>query len=334
MILAEKIAMLRKKNGWSQEELAMKLNVSRQSVSKWESTASMPDLDKIIRLSEIFGVTTDFLIKDEVEADEKTFPVEAEWEMDVEKEVARSVSLEEANTFMNQTAKIAKWIAAGVALCILSPIPLIMLGGFAEYGVVAISEDTGGSIGVIIMLLMIGIAVMIFILKGMQLGRYDYLETERIELEYGVYGIVEKKRQDFETLFRVCIAAGVVLCIFGVIPLFLSNLVRHSEFWHVCSVGILLGMVACGVFLFVWSGMIYGSYQKLLQEDDYHPKKKKANKRVEAIAGIYWCLVTVIYLAVSFSTMNWGRTWILWPCAGVFWAALSGIVNMIYQEKN
>ena len=62
MILAEKIIMLRKKKGWSQEELAMRLGVSRQSVSKWESTASIPDLDKIITLSEVFGVSTDYLL--------------------------------------------------------------------------------------------------------------------------------------------------------------------------------------------------------------------------------------------------------------------------------
>ena len=61
MILAEKITKLRKRNGWSQEELAMKLNISRQSVSKWESAASIPDLDKVIKLSAIFGVSTDYL---------------------------------------------------------------------------------------------------------------------------------------------------------------------------------------------------------------------------------------------------------------------------------
>ena len=54
MILADKIIDLRKKNGWSQEELAAQLGVSRQAVSKWESTSSIPDLDKIIKLSEIF----------------------------------------------------------------------------------------------------------------------------------------------------------------------------------------------------------------------------------------------------------------------------------------
>lgn len=67
MILAEKITALRKKNGWSQEELAMQLNVSRQSVSKWESAASIPDLDRILQLSRLFGVTTDYLLKDDAE---------------------------------------------------------------------------------------------------------------------------------------------------------------------------------------------------------------------------------------------------------------------------
>ena len=63
MILAEKIMHLRKKNGWSQEELAGKLNVSRQSVSKWESAMSVPDLDKILLMSELFEVTTDYILK-------------------------------------------------------------------------------------------------------------------------------------------------------------------------------------------------------------------------------------------------------------------------------
>ena len=62
MLLSEKILMLRKKQGWSQEELAEKLGVSRQSVSKWESTGSVPDLQKVIQLAELFGVSTDYLL--------------------------------------------------------------------------------------------------------------------------------------------------------------------------------------------------------------------------------------------------------------------------------
>ncbi len=64
MAISDKILNLRKENGLSQEAFAEKLGVSRQSVSKWESGAAMPDIDKIVSISEIFGVTTDYLLKE------------------------------------------------------------------------------------------------------------------------------------------------------------------------------------------------------------------------------------------------------------------------------
>lgn len=67
MILADKIIKLRKKNGWSQEELADKMNISRQAISKWESSQTLPDLERILQLSSLFKVTTDYLLKDEIE---------------------------------------------------------------------------------------------------------------------------------------------------------------------------------------------------------------------------------------------------------------------------
>lgn len=57
MILADKITALRKKAGWSQEELAEQLGVTRQSVSKWEGAQSVPDMDKVVQMSRLFGVT-------------------------------------------------------------------------------------------------------------------------------------------------------------------------------------------------------------------------------------------------------------------------------------
>ena len=67
MNLADKIMAERKKKGWSQEELANQLGVSRQAVSKWESSQSVPDMDKIVALSSYFNITTDYLLKDEIE---------------------------------------------------------------------------------------------------------------------------------------------------------------------------------------------------------------------------------------------------------------------------
>ena len=69
MRLSDKIVKLRKTNGWSQEELAEKLNVSRQAISRWEGATAQPDATNILQLSKLFGVTTDYLLNDEYESD-------------------------------------------------------------------------------------------------------------------------------------------------------------------------------------------------------------------------------------------------------------------------
>jgi len=69
MHFGEKIYRLRKNKRMSQEELAARLDVSRQSISKWELGESMPDTENIVQLSRLFEVSTDFLLKDELESD-------------------------------------------------------------------------------------------------------------------------------------------------------------------------------------------------------------------------------------------------------------------------
>ena len=96
MILADKILSLRKNNGWSQEELAEKMNVSRQSVSKWESAAAIPDINRILELAKLFGVTTDYLLKDDLEMTVYSDTDETE-------DLVR-VSLSEMNDFLNNKA--------------------------------------------------------------------------------------------------------------------------------------------------------------------------------------------------------------------------------------
>ena len=106
MILGDKITKLRKQNGWSQEELAEKLGISRQSVSKWESGQSIPDIDKIIRMSGLFGISTDYLLKDELEEISPETSVEIKEEKNL-----REVTLEEANTYMDLTERLSVRIA-------------------------------------------------------------------------------------------------------------------------------------------------------------------------------------------------------------------------------
>ncbi|MBM9560625.1 helix-turn-helix domain-containing protein [Limosilactobacillus fermentum] len=72
MKLADKIRQLRIEKDWSQERLAEEMHVSRQAVSKWESEGAEPELSKLQKLADLFGVTTDYLLRDE--NDERVAP--------------------------------------------------------------------------------------------------------------------------------------------------------------------------------------------------------------------------------------------------------------------
>lgn len=74
MTLSEKIVNLRKTHGWSQEDFAEKMNVSRQAISRWENGTALPDVQNVLQISKLFGVTTDYLLNDDYESD-KDIPV-------------------------------------------------------------------------------------------------------------------------------------------------------------------------------------------------------------------------------------------------------------------
>ena len=178
MILADKIIENRKKNGWSQEELANRLGVSRQSVSKWESAQAVPDLKKILQLAEAFGVTTDYLIKDEIEEkpELELAPVDKGLE-----ETVRSVSMEEASSFLEYNESSSRLISTGVMVCILSPVVLILLAGLAEQGRIAMDVSVAEAAGTALLLIMVAAAVGVFIREGMRGKKYEYLERENCD---------------------------------------------------------------------------------------------------------------------------------------------------------
>ena len=191
MILADKIIAERKKNGWSQEELAEKIGVSRQAVSKWEGAQTTPDLQKLLALSEVFGVSSDYLLKDDMEDVEYIQTV-----MDDES-TYRKVTMEEANEFIQIKKETAPKIALATMLCIMSPVCLILLAGLSELSNFPISEDAAGGIGMIVLLTLITIACAIFMVNGDKTKAYEFLEKERIDTEYGVTGMVKERKKQF-----------------------------------------------------------------------------------------------------------------------------------------
>lgn len=328
MILADKIVNLRKKNGWSQEELARQLGVSRQSISKWESAASIPDLDKIIRLSNIFNVSTDYLLKDSLEPQ-----IQEEADDLLYTEPIFTVSLEEANAYLGTVRSVASKIAFGVSLCILSPIAVIYLGGLASSaGNRAISESAAAGVGLSILAILIAFAVALFIIFGNRLEPYEYIEKEPIELSYGVEGVVKKLKGAYKSTHGITLAFGVGLCIICWIPIVIAAIINEEGMSTIIGVDICLALVALGVFFLVRTSIIFESFQHLLEEGNYTRQAKYENKRNEVLSYIYWCSVTAIYLGWSFLTYDWHRTWIIWPCAGVLFAAVLGMASLIRKN--
>ncbi|MDR3728479.1 MAG: helix-turn-helix transcriptional regulator [Oscillospiraceae bacterium] len=326
MILAEKIIKLRKEQGWSQEELAMRLDVTRQSVSKWESTASLPDLDKILRMSELFGVSTDYLLKDE--APPETGCINGE--SDVEGSV-RTIPLEEANRYLSTVQQTSGRIANGVSLCILSPAPLILLTAAAEQKALPLSASLAASVGICALLILVAAAVALFVSNGLRLSRYEYLEKEPITTEYGVAGIVESRQREYEPVHKKMLVLGITLCIVSVLPL-LAVATTGDEFLVCAATACIFPLVAVGVNLIVRTASVWGSYQKLLEAGDFTREKKAENKRDEPFVVFYWCLVLAVYLGLSFVTRRWDSTWIIWPVMAVLFGAALALKSMLQKK--
>lgn len=327
MIFADKLIMLRKKAGWSQEELAEQMNVSRQSVSKWEGAQAVPDLNKMIRLSELFGVSTDYLLKDDIEEAEHIDSAE-----DIPS--LKRVSMEEANEFLSVKLKTAKTIAYAVFLCIISPIALLVLGAISESMADVLNEDVAGGIGMIVLIVLVAIAVVMFISSGHKTASFAYLEKERFETEYGVSGMVKERKAQYKGLHEKNIVAGACLAITSLIPIFIGAVVdADNDLFLIIMLSLMFVIAGVGVICFIKTGIIWASFEKLLQEGEYSNDNKEKQSVSSAIYTAYWIIATAVYLGYSFSSNNWGDSWIIWVVAAVVFPAVVAVTN-IFEKKS
>lgn len=342
MILSDKIIEERKKKGWSQEELAYKLGVSRQAVSKWESAGSVPDLQRIIQLADLFGVSTDYLLRGNRRENTEGEPYKGE-KPDCRAETAEpftgepcilnKVTSEQANRFLEIKRHIAGQVANGVSMCVICPAVLIVLTGMADDRALHISENFAVGVGVAFLLCLVAAAVFIFIRCAGEERDIEYLEKEDFETEYGVADMVKERKFEYAHTFNGGIAIGTVLCILSSVPIILAGIAENTPDYIYCvCVGILLFVVAVGVNIIIRVAVINNSFNILLQEGEFTADAKRIRRKLDPWSGIYWCLVTALYLFLSFKGMNWESTWVIWPIARLLFAAFSGIARM-YDKR-
>ena len=331
MTFSEKISALRKQKGWSQEELAEKLMVTRQAVSKWESAQSMPDLDKLVQLSEALGVSTDYLLKDE---QAQSAPVPATAEQTVK---PRHVTQEEARRYLQlQTAAIPK-TTLGVALCVWSSIVLIGLPVLRSTLNWGFPEEICSGIGLCVLLVMVAAGVALLLTASGKLREFEYLEREPIETDNGAREQALSMQREVLPICAKRNTIGVVLCILSVLPLFALMCVPGvPDGYYSLAVCALLLLVGIACLLLVRTGSMRGAVDKLLEQGDYTRENKAKSRFVGAVSAAYWLVVTAVFLFYTFCPNGNGQpqySWFIWAIAGVLYGALMAALS-VYRKKS
>ncbi|MFI3202114.1 MAG: helix-turn-helix transcriptional regulator [Eubacteriales bacterium] len=320
MIISDKILYLRKKVGYTQEELAEQLNVSRQSISKWEGAQSIPDIEKIMNMAKLFSVSTDYLLRDEIEICDSDSNA-----MDLVDKSA-VVTIEIANLFLSIHTKYSLKIASGVFLCIFASVPLISLNALFEHSPY---ENIAYAVGIGFIFVCIVSAILLFIYSENLITEYRYISKGEFELSYNVEGIIKEQQKSYQTLRTRNRMINVGLLILSPSPLIICGLLFDVDAIYGLMVVFLLTVVAVAIFRMIYSEGIGECYEMLLLEGDYNIHRSKNRKKKDIVVGIYWSISVVIYLLWSFLTYDWHITWIVWPIAGL----LSSVLNLLWLKE-
>lgn len=306
MIFADKLIMLRKKNGMSQEDLANEIGVSRQSVSKWEGAQSVPDLAKMVKISRFFGVSTDYLLKDELEEpEEPNKEAEVQTEARVEEkpdEYAVHMTIGEVTDFFKRTNLTSLMKSLSIAGMLLCPAIAVFFQSVVKSDIASL---TATAVSLLTFL------VILFVAYGME-RKYNILKTQPVELEYGGAGIAEdilsKKGRAYrlmKVIGIVSVITAVACCIFAIVMALLNRL--EDSPWYLEKYGIAGWIIAeilfaVGTFLLILSSTRTSNIYCILEEGKLSRSNKKRNAGIRLFSFMYigvYVIATVLCFFVN-----------------------------------
>ncbi|MDJ1370573.1 permease prefix domain 1-containing protein [Gulosibacter molinativorax] len=232
---------------------------------------------------------------------------------------AIDLSREEAERFLRVRGRGARLIALGIFVILLGVTQMIWFNAGAESG-------NPNAISLVLFFIGIIIAVALFIVGGMSLNRYDRFEKHSLRLDESTLHHYREVRESEQGRYVASIVTGVTLIIIGFGVGAVTGLVFNqwgdgnaAEAWA----SVMPLIISIGVGVLVVGGMRRGSLDRLTSEGDYDPEKRKENDLIGRLAGPYWMLVLVVFLAWGFIGDAWDRSWIVWPISGVLFALIA-----------
>lgn len=287
MKLGQKIAGLRKKSSLSQEALAEKMNVSRQAVSKWESNQSIPDIEKIVDLSELFGVTTDYLLKNGTpsfelpgksseEKIEKALPAITDQEIDQYLEIAKKAAHFES-------LSIALFFLAIASFCLFSSL-------------VFISHNIFGTVAYIAPIIIIAIALGYFIHAKLMMHEFKSITQNKFALTSTQNDLIDSSAHEFRNKNNRRIVIGVVLCILAIIPLILIWTLHLLPDWTWAVLAITFVLLGIVSYQFTFYFLRQLAFKTISGRRKHLPKEEKSLLINGSV--IFWIVLFLVYYLI------------------------------------
>ena len=298
MAFSDNLQFIRAQAGVTQEQLAEQLDVSRQSVSKWESGASFPEMDTLLRICDLYDVNMDTLLRGSVE----------------ESRVSDTVRYDDhMNHFSLQIALSVFAIITGVALMIL----LSALG---------LSE----MLAVALFMLILTISVVVMVAGGIQ---HDNFRKKHPVIQ-DFY--TEEEKDAFHQKFVWYIAGGVGAILFGVVLLVgVFAFLPEKEPYESFAAAVFMLLVAGAVFSFIYGGIQEDKYKiwKYNRDNNPDPESKRRLDLIGAACGVIMLLATAVYVGLGLTRNTWGTAWWIFAVGGILCGVVSVALNPYKGEE-
>lgn len=301
MSFGTNLQFLRKRQGMTQEDFAEKMLVTRQTVSKWESDSSFPEMEKLLQLCDVFSCDMDTLTRGNVE----------------------QALVEDTQGYDREMNRFTAALCSGVALTLLGVAALLLL----------LSQGVQEPLGGMVMMAFLLVAVAIFIIGALRHGTY----VKKHPYITPFYSQQQRDRMDRH--FPLLIALPTVLILLGIIGLMGAEAyprptgITEDAFAYLLS-GFFLLLLAAAVPLYVFAGLQQYKYnvEEYNRTNSPSPEARRRATRAGTACGAIMLLTTIIYLVLGLGWGLWNYAWI-YGIAGIVCAIVSMVVEAMDKGK-
>ncbi|NMB19445.1 MAG: helix-turn-helix transcriptional regulator [Firmicutes bacterium] len=282
MNFSDKVRMLRKEHGISQEELAGRLDVSRQAVSKWENGQGFPEMETVLRMSDLFGVSLDYLFKDDDPEQRGTT-----------EETSHYVSPESARKYLATKEKRGRKMAIGLAILIMS----LSFTMYFPYPLGTALFFSGAALGV-------GILVMLGFEPKFE--GYDQIEERPLSIDQAFLKDLQKEYPLQQRKYGLFIAIGIALFILSLVVSVWAN---SDDMRYISVLPLFWGTATA---LITFAGTMMGAFHIIMNNRE-HVAELRTNNGRNWIYGVGMPLASMVFLALGFIWDAWHPGWLVFP---------------------